>query len=178
MINKKSKIKSINLASKWINFYFGIIMSMGLFSCAKKVIAPSVIYTDNVANYTSEVTIDTKVNTDSYILLTNGDGLTTDEAITQSEKNAFSVLLFNGIANSDLNIPLVENERQSISSHQEFYDNFFKKFDFRKFITQHSIISQSPSPGGRIQVKMRITINLGNLKMYLIQNSIIRKFGL
>jgi hypothetical protein len=40
------------------------------------------------------------------------------------------------------------------------------------------MVSQSPSLGNRIQVKMRITINLDALKTYLVQNLVTRKFGL
>ncbi len=178
MIKTKSKMKSINLVFKRPTLIAFAILIVGLSACTKKVASPAIVYSDDVKNYTSEVLIDSKISSDSYVLISNGEGNSLEDATNQAEKNAFSVLLFNGIANSDLNYPLVENERESFKAHEDFYDYFFKKYDFRKFITQHSLISQSPSMGNRTHVKMRITINLGALKSYLIQNSIIRKFGL
>lgn len=178
MIKTKSKMKSINFVFKLPTLIALAILLFSLNACTKKVASPAIIYSDDIKNYTSEVLIDSKISTDSYVLISNGEGNSLEDATNQAEKNAFSVLLFNGIANSDLNYPLVENERESFKAHEEFYEYFFKKYDFRKFIIQHSLISQSPTKGNRTQVKMRITINLGALKSYLIQNSIIRKFGL
>ena len=179
MIKMKLKMKSTNSVFKLQTAFLLAILLFGVISCAKKpVTGPAIVYSDDIKNYTSEVNIDSKISSDSYVLVTNGEGNSLEDATNQAEKNAFSVLLFNGIPNSDLNYPLVENERESYRAHEAFYENFFKKYDFRKFIIQHSIISQSPSRENRINVKMRITINLGALKTYLIQNSITRKFGL
>lgn len=174
----KSKMKSTESVFSTI-FLTSFILAFYLITgCAKKVSGPAVVYNDDVKNYTSEVSVDSKISSDSYVLLSNGESQSLEDAISQAEKNAFSVLLFSGIANSDLNYPLVENESESFRTNEAFYDNFFKKNEFRRFISAHSMVSNSPSFGGRTQVKMRITINLGSLKSYLVQNNITRKFGL
>jgi len=174
----KSRIKSVKLAFNSKSLFLCLTTIFLFTDCANKVTGPAVVYNDNIKNYTSKVTVETKINSDSYTLLSYGEGASIEDAINQAEKNAFSVLLFNGIANSDLNHPLVENESESFKAHEIFYENFFQKYDFKKFITDNNMVSQSPSLGNRIQVKMRITINLDALKTYLVQNLVTRKFGL
>lgn len=174
----KSKMKSTESVFSSKAILVGVFALFLLGSCAKQVSGPAVVYNGDVKNYTSEVNVDSKISSDSYVLLSNGEGTSVEDAINQAERNAFSVLLFSGIANSDLNYPLVENESESVKANESFYDNFFQKNDFRRFISAHSMVSNSPSFGNRTQVKMRITVNLGSLKSYLVQNSITRKFGL
>jgi hypothetical protein len=116
----KSRIKSVKLAFNSKGLFLCLTTIFLFTDCANKVTGPAVVYNDNIKNYTSKVTVETKINSDSYTLLSYGEGASIADAINQAENNAFSVLLFNGIANSDLNHTLVEIESESFNSHEIF----------------------------------------------------------
>tara|TARA_Y100000385_G_scaffold188638_1_gene194943 strand:+ start:783 stop:1241 length:459 start_codon:yes stop_codon:yes gene_type:complete len=129
-----------------------------------------------IENYPSEISLDRKNNSSSYTLSGNGYSKTSENAIKEAEKNIFNVLLFQGIAGTDLEIPMIENESQAKSKNAKYFSSLIDNGGYRKFITNRNNGSPSITKGG-YKAQISITINYGALKKDLEQNNVIRKFG-
>jgi len=107
-----------------------------------------------------------------------GIGNNEGEAISDAVNNAFDVLLFRGLPESEQKIPLIgTNENEERGKHKEYFDEFYKG-RYNSFV-----MSSIPSSdlinykGGKKSIAVDVNINLTALRKDLEQNNIIRKFG-
>lgn len=128
--------------------------------------------------YNSNVQMINKVNSTSYSFRGTGFSKSFNECKAEAEMNVFNVLLFKGFSETDLQIPLVDNEVKSKNENQKFYKDFFNNHKYRDYITSEvSIVSPVKKVKGGYSCQVEFTINLNSLKTNLQQNGIIRKFG-
>jgi hypothetical protein len=132
----------------------------------------------NLEEYNSNVKIDQKKGSFEYSFIGTGYAEKPDNCIADAERNIFEVLLFRGFAGTDLQIPLVENEKDSKAKNASFYDSFFDKKGYRNYISSNvDVIEPAKIVKGGYSCKVRLTVNMNSLKTHLEQNKIIRKFG-
>ena len=127
-------------------------------------------------NYSSEVTVKRKINSNSYELTGNGYSKKSESAISEAERNIFNIILFQGVAGSDLEIPMVPDESKSKSDKSSYYEGLIDRKGYRKFITKRSNTSTKIVKGG-YSATTTLTVNYGALRKDLEQNGVIRKFG-
>lgn len=100
-------------------------------------------------------------------------------ASKDAELSAIKTLLFFGVPGTRYSIPLVAEDRAKIEAkHQNFFASFYDK-GYRDFI-ETSIIS---APFGKNALKQKcitldVCVRSTQLRGYLEQNGIIRRFGL
>ena len=132
-----------------------------------------------VQDYSSNVSIYKKHDSFTYSLTGQGYSNEMSECRSEAEKNVFEVLLFRGLSGTDLQVPLVENEKVSVDNNKKFYEDFFDKKKYRNFISSSVEFVENPKPiKDGYGCTVRFTVNLNSLKNNLEQNGIIRKFGL
>ncbi len=115
-------------------------------------------------------------NIDTLTLNVKGYGKSEDEAKNHAKNQAFSNLLFRGVPNSSYSKAMVGNEDRSRKSNKSFYKNFFDKMDLNKFITDINITKNYNKKDKSIICD--ITINIKSLRAHLIDNKILREWGL
>lgn len=104
-----------------------------------------------------------------------GIGANKDAAISDAEKNAFEVLFFRGLPESEQKIALIgTNETEEKQKHQTYFDKFYKDQRYKTFLMS-SIPTTELSNNKSIAVDVKI--NVTALRRDLEQNNIIRKFG-
>lgn len=102
------------------------------------------------------------------------------EAELDSYTTLFNNVLFKGIpAFGGLNLPMVENEQASRSTHQSFYKKFFNERGYMRFISsQGGVEKMGKSDDTKTtKVKKTMTLNYDLLRRHLEDEGIIRKFG-
>lgn len=127
--------------------------------------------------YSSEVDFINKESTGTITLKSNGFGKDMDDAITDAQISAFNILLFRGIPATELNVPLVENEKDAKSKNPEYFKNFFEQGNFRSFIMSSRQSSDLLKVKGGKSISIEVKINFNSLRKDLEQNNVIRKFG-
>lgn len=107
-----------------------------------------------------------------------GIGNNENEAITDAIYNAFDVLLFRGLPESEQKNALVgTNENEERGKHKDYFEGFYKG-RYKSFV-----MSSIPSSdlikykGGKKGIAVDVKINTVALRKDLEQNEIIRKFG-
>jgi hypothetical protein len=118
-------------------------------------------------------------NTDGTITMrANGIGNSEGEAIGDAIYNAFDVLFFRGLPESDQNKPLVgTNENEERAKHKEYFDEFYKsryKTFVMSSIPTSGLIKYSGSKKG---IAIDVKINVVALRTDLEGHNIIHKFG-
>lgn len=108
-----------------------------------------------------------------------GIGITRYEAIFQAEKNAFNVLFFRGLPESQQKIPLIStNETSEINQHETYFEHFFLDKRHKSFIMSSVPVTEFTRYKCIYKhVAVDIRINLDALRRDLENNGIIRKFG-
>ena len=104
-----------------------------------------------------------------------GYGKNREAAIDHAKEQAFINLLFRGIPGSSHNRAMVGNETSSRSQHKEYFDDFFNKKGYNRFVMN---CSQGPFSKKDKSIKCNISINVKALRVDLEQNGVIRGFGL
>ncbi|MAN49998.1 MAG: hypothetical protein CMD04_04185 [Flavobacteriales bacterium] len=104
-----------------------------------------------------------------------GYGKNRDAAIENAKEQAFTNLLFRGIPGSSHNRAMVGNETSSKNQHKDYFDDFFNKKGYNKFVRSCSEGQYSRKDKS---IKCNISINVKALRTDLEQNNIIRGFGL
>jgi hypothetical protein len=129
-----------------------------------------------IENYPSEIKLINKPDASRCVISGNGYSKSTDEAVSEAEKNIFNVILFQGIAGTDLERPMIENSAEIKNAHDSYFKNLLDNKGYKKFITERSNTSSNIVKGG-FQAQTTLTINLIALRKDLEDNGIIRKFG-
>lgn len=99
-------------------------------------------------------------------------------AIEDAEKNAFRILMFQGIPNTSYSNPLVEGgEDNARKLHSEYLDAFFKSKKYTNFITESKVVDNPHISRNIVTATIQIGINVVSLRKELEGNNVIRKFG-
>jgi hypothetical protein len=108
-----------------------------------------------------------------------GIGVNNEDAIYDAEKNAFDVLLFRGLPESEQKVALIgTNEAEEKNKHQVYLNKFYIEKRYKTFVMSSIPTSDLiKHKGGKRSLAVDIKINLVALRKDLEQNNIIRKFG-
>lgn len=108
-----------------------------------------------------------------------GIGSNQEDAIIDAEKNAFNVIFFRGIPESEQKIALIgTNETEEKEKHKEYFDKFYKEKRYKTFVMSSVPTSDLiKHKGGKKSISVDVKINLVALRKDLEQFNIIRKFG-
>jgi len=145
----------------------GLLLLTSLFSCKS---VPS--------SYSSEVSFVVKEEQGTMTVRSNGFGKNEKEAIKDAQKNAFNVLLFKGLPDTELNVPLVSNEYEAKNNYKAYFDNLLENGGLFKYLMVNSSDSQPIKVKGGYSSTIVLKINYNSLRKDLEQNGVIRKFGL
>lgn len=148
-------------------FIFAFILFSS--SCSKKTI-PFASASAEV-NFLSE-------NDGTITMRALGIGANESEAFTNAVFNAFDILFFRGLPESQQKNPLVgTNESEERLKNKDYFDNFYRS-RFQTFVMSQIPTSEIISlNNGQKSIAIDIKINLTALRKDLEQNNIIRKFG-
>ncbi len=153
---------------KNINYFFICVMLLIFSSCTPKM---------NIAFQRTGMVKCLKHDRMTITLSSEGQAETTGKAINFAERNAIENLLFKGIPNSNQEKPLIENESKSLNDHSAFFEDFISNRGFQKYITS-SLVADDYQNGKYHLITQNITIDLTNLRSFLVSNGILQKFGL
>jgi hypothetical protein len=109
-----------------------------------------------------------------------GYGSNQKEAELDTYTTVFNNVLFKGIpAYGGLSLPMVENERESRSTHQSFYKRFFDERGYMRFISSQGSVEKMGKSDDKqkTKVKKTMTLNYDLLRRYLEDEGIVRRFG-
>lgn len=108
-----------------------------------------------------------------------GIGTNQEDAIIDAEKNAFNVLFFRGLPESEQKIALIgTNETEEKGKHKDYFDKFYKDKRYKSFVMSSIPTSDLiKHKGGKKSISIDVKINLVALRKDLEQFNIIRKFG-
>jgi len=100
-------------------------------------------------------------------------------AIADAEKNAFEVLFFRGLPESEQKVALIgSNEIEENQKYQTYFDRFYKDQRFKSFLMSSIPTAKATNiKGGSKSIAVDIKINVIALRKDLEQNNVIRKFG-
>jgi hypothetical protein len=145
---------------------FILILFLGLQYCSPK---------NNT--YTSEVNFLYKEAQGTIAVKSIGYGQDQQKAISDAQRNAFKVILFQGLPGTELNVPLIENKNEATSKNSEYLKNFFENDYYKNFMMSSTESSNLIRTKGNKKISVDIKINYNSLRKDLEQNQLIRKFG-
>ena len=147
-----------------------IIVSMCLFiigACSHKIIPSSA-----KVNYLS--------SSDGTLTMNSiGVGKNKETAILDAEKNAFDVLFFRGLPNSEQKVALIGyNEIEIKNNNKPYFEKFYNEGRYKTFLMVSNPISEITKVDGvNKSITIEIKINVSALRKDLEQYNLIRKFG-
>jgi hypothetical protein len=108
-----------------------------------------------------------------------GNGQKEQDGISDAERNAFNVILFRGLPESEQKTALVgTNEAEELAKNKSYFDKFYSQMRYKTFVMSSIPVSSlSKQNGISKSLAVDIKINLVALRKDLEQNNIIRKFG-
>lgn len=127
------------------------------------------------AQYQSSVAGATK---DAVTLRCTGYGKKAAIAATDAELSAVKTLLFAGAQGTPYSIPLIQESKEATEEkYKSFFDDFYNN-TYKNFIESSVIVA----PYGKNALKQKcitldVCIRVNQLRAYLENNGIIRKFG-
>lgn len=145
---------------------FFIIGIIGLHSCSPKL-----------QPYPAEVNFLYKEANGTIVVKSIGYGKNQRDAVSDAQKNAFSVILFKGLPGTELNVPLVENESVAKSKHASYFKNLFEDAYYKSFMMSSTESSNLIKIKGNKKISVDVKINFNSLRKNLEQNQLIRRFG-
>ena len=113
---------------------------------------------------------------DTLVLNSKGYGKTESDALKHAKIQAFTNLFFRGIPNSSYSKAMIGNEEKSRKEHKDYFKGMFKQMELNKFITEFSITRAFNKKEKSISCD--ISINIKALRANLIENKILREWGL
>lgn len=157
----------MNLIKKGIFFLMIFVITI---SCSSK----KTVY------HSAETKFIKKDGKDVIVLSSTGFGKNKKSALINAEKNAFKIILFKGLPNSELYNPLIKNEEKATQENKSFFNRFFNEGIYRNYITssKEDTTYTQDKKSGLIKTTVKIGINIHSLRVKLEQNGIIKKFGL
>lgn len=110
-------------------------------------------------------------------LRSDGFGSSLDKAETDAILKGFEAILFRGIPQyTGLSRPMIASESKFRSSHPEWFENFIESGLYQRFIQEDFGGRELLVPKGK-RVNREFTINYRNLRGYLEEEELIRRFG-
>jgi hypothetical protein len=108
-----------------------------------------------------------------------GIGTNQEDAIIDAEKNAFNVIFFRGLPESEQKIALIgTNEIIEKEKNKDYFNKLYKEKRYKTFVMSSIATSDLiKHKGGKKSIAIDVKINLVALRKDLEQNNIIRKFG-
>ena len=133
-------------------------------------------YHDTSAQYRTSVTNETK---DAVTFRCIGYGRKAKAASVDAELSALKTLLFTGTSGTYFSMPLIQDDRFVVETKYKKFFNSLYDSEYRNFIESSVIVT----PFGKNDLKqkcitMDVCIRGRQLRTYLENNGIIRKFGL
>ena len=110
-------------------------------------------------------------------LSSEGQAESVGKAVNFAERNAIENLLFKGIPASNQEKPLIDNESVAKNKNAAFFDEFIMNRGYQQYITE-SLIADDYQNGSYHLITQNITVDLTNLRDFLVKEGIIKKFGL
>lgn len=130
------------------------------------------------SKYTGETVSYKKAQNGLIYLKSGGYGKTKSGSVNNAIDNAFKNLFLQGIPNSNQSTPMLgNNPAETFGANKRFFDRFFEQ-EKEQFILDRSVSNfkflniNSPS------TEITMTVNLQSLRQHLIQNKILKGFGL
>jgi len=151
---------------KKISVLLFVVLMITTVSCSKKTLPTSEV------NFLSG-------NDGTITMRAMGSGQKQEDAINDAEKNAFNVILFRGLPQSEQKIALIgTNESEEIEKNKQYFEKFYTQMRYKTFVMSSIPVSNfKKQNGGLKRLAIDIKINLVALRKDLEQNNIIRKFG-
>lgn len=113
------------------------------------------------------------------VVETDGYGSTKNDAMLDAEQKAFETILFRGLPGTDLNEPLISNEKDAKTKYGAYFKKLFQAEKMGSFITGTAVTSSFvKKTKGSKNITVQTSINYKALRRDLEQNNVIRKFGL
>lgn len=100
------------------------------------------------------------------------------EAQRDAEVAALEALLFQGIANTQFSMPMVEGGVASREQHAAFYKTFFEQQGYRQFVSKTQLVQGLTKFKGGRKLVTRVLVDVNGLRRHLESNGVIRKFGM
>ncbi len=146
--------------------FVSLILLSGIYSCSKKIT-------------TSSATVTYIASSDGTITMNAvGIGKNKDAAIFDAEKNAFEVLFFRGLPNSEEKIALIgTNEAEIKENNKVYFEKFYDEKRYKTFLMMSSPTTNITKMGSNKKIQLQIQVNVAALRKDLEGNNIIRKFG-
>jgi len=152
---------------KKLHLIYFILFVLISFNCSRKILLPTSAEVNYISGKEGTVTV-------RAIGIGNNEG----EAITNAIYNAFDVLLFRGLPESEQKVALIgTNENEERNKQKTYFDQFYSgryKSFVMSSIPSSNLINYT---GGKKGIAVDIKINLVALRKDLEQNNIIRAFG-
>ncbi len=116
--------------------------------------------------------------TGTVTVVSTGFGKNRAVSAEDALKQAFTTLLFQGIAGSQYELPLVAPEKKKDAVIRDLLDK-----EYRSFVIENNLVQEDKKSrrqdGARGKMTIhKITINCDALKRYLESKGVIRKFGI
>ncbi len=120
---------------------------------------------------------------DIITLKATGIGKTREEATGRSKRNAVAAVLFKGVPGSAVSSPLLGDEVNNLlANYKPFFDEFFApKGDFNRFVNMPGDVDPKDIIAIKkigYEVAATCQVNYNELRKYLEDKKMIRKFGL
>lgn len=151
------------------NIYFlSIIVLLSLASCKSTALIPYE-RTGEVIPLSHERSI-IKVQSSSK-------GSDASSAISHAERQAFENIIYKGIPNSNQETALIGSETNAWRDHKSVLESVIVKRGYLQYIISSETADLQKS-GGVSYVKQNVEIDLGAFRKMLVEENVIKKFGL
>ena len=128
------------------------------------------------AQYHSTVQSATKSSVTMRVI---GYGKNAKTASADAENNAIKTLLFAGAQDTSYRLPFIPDNKETVETkNKDFFDNLYKN-EYKNFIESSIVVTAFGKDAQKRKcITMDICVRAEQLRAYLENNGIIRKFGL
>lgn len=113
----------------------------------------------------------------SVTMRCTGYGKKAKIAINDAERGAVETLLFIGASGTPYSLPLIPNRSEAEKKHKKFFEKFYES-EYKDYIESSvTVTAFGKDASKRKCVTVDICVRAEQLRSYLEQNGIIRKFG-
>lgn len=165
-MNNQEKKQSTH-GSNWTMWLVIIMFSFGVLMTGCKA-----------SKYTGETTSYKSAQSGLIHLKSGGYGQTKPGSVDNAIENAFKNLLLKGIPNSNQSTPMLGNNASEVyDSNQKFFENFLAT-EKDQYIVDRNVSGYNFLNINTPSTEVTLTINLQSLRQHLIQNKVLKSFGL
>lgn len=130
------------------------------------------------SKYSGETTSYKPAQSGLIYLKSGGYGKTKPGSVNNAIENAFKNLLLKGIPNSNQSTPLLGNNALEVfANNKRFFDKFLAK-EKDQYIMDRSVSGYNFLNINTPSTEVTMTVNLRSLRQYLVQNKVLKGFGL